>query len=121
MIPTSTEAITLCNSPLVSCGTELGETTESIAEMVLSIEKSPKYSLVLSKFTFVLKVSMFYFFHFFIFFYQYLNRGCTRYFACKDSDTQIMQNRKSAEVMSKFWVGLLLGVKLFYVKYKAKK
>lgn len=31
---------------------------------------------------------------------QYLNRGCTRYFASKDSDKQIMQNRKSPEVMS---------------------
>lgn len=29
---------------------------------------------------------------------QYLNRGCTRYFASKDSDKQIMQNRKSPEV-----------------------
>uniref|UniRef100_A0A665WRM7 Unconventional myosin-VI n=1 Tax=Echeneis naucrates TaxID=173247 RepID=A0A665WRM7_ECHNA len=32
--------------------------------------------------------------------FRYLNRGCTRYFACKDSDKQIMQNRKSPEVMS---------------------
>uniref|UniRef100_A0A665WRG8 Unconventional myosin-VI n=1 Tax=Echeneis naucrates TaxID=173247 RepID=A0A665WRG8_ECHNA len=29
--------------------------------------------------------------------FRYLNRGCTRYFACKDSDKQIMQNRKSPE------------------------
>ncbi|XP_046874270.1 unconventional myosin-VI-like [Hypomesus transpacificus] len=29
--------------------------------------------------------------------FRYLNRGCTRYFASKDSDTQIMQNRKSPE------------------------
>uniref|UniRef100_A0A8C2GX88 Unconventional myosin-VI n=1 Tax=Cyprinus carpio TaxID=7962 RepID=A0A8C2GX88_CYPCA len=30
--------------------------------------------------------------------FRYLNRGCTRYFANKDSDKQIMQNRKSPEV-----------------------
>ncbi|KAK7153243.1 hypothetical protein R3I93_011214 [Phoxinus phoxinus] len=29
--------------------------------------------------------------------FRYLNRGCTRYFANKDSDKQIMQNRKSTE------------------------
>ncbi|XP_040055939.1 myosin VIb isoform X2 [Gasterosteus aculeatus] len=29
--------------------------------------------------------------------FRYLNRGCTRYFASKDSDKQIMQNRKSPE------------------------
>ncbi|XP_063040184.1 myosin VIb [Engraulis encrasicolus] len=29
--------------------------------------------------------------------FRYLNRGCTRYFASRDSDKQIMQNRKSAE------------------------
>uniref|UniRef100_A0A672I4D5 Unconventional myosin-VI n=1 Tax=Salarias fasciatus TaxID=181472 RepID=A0A672I4D5_SALFA len=29
--------------------------------------------------------------------FQYLNRGCTRYFASKDSDKQIMLNRKSPE------------------------
>uniref|UniRef100_A0A7N6BMB5 Unconventional myosin-VI n=1 Tax=Anabas testudineus TaxID=64144 RepID=A0A7N6BMB5_ANATE len=29
--------------------------------------------------------------------FRYLNRGCTRYFATKDSDKQIMQNRKSPE------------------------
>ncbi|XP_068195589.1 myosin VIb isoform X2 [Antennarius striatus] len=29
--------------------------------------------------------------------FRYLNRGCTRYFANKDSDKQIMQNRKSLE------------------------
>uniref|UniRef100_A0A8C2IWG6 Unconventional myosin-VI n=1 Tax=Cyprinus carpio TaxID=7962 RepID=A0A8C2IWG6_CYPCA len=29
--------------------------------------------------------------------FRYLNRGCTRYFANKDSDKQIMQNRKSPE------------------------
>ncbi|XP_051578522.1 unconventional myosin-VI isoform X2 [Myxocyprinus asiaticus] len=29
--------------------------------------------------------------------FRYLNGGCTRYFANKDSDKQIMQNRKSAE------------------------
>ncbi|XP_068436174.1 myosin VIb [Clinocottus analis] len=29
--------------------------------------------------------------------FRYLNRGCTRYFASKDSDNQIMQNRKSPE------------------------
>ncbi|XP_068614701.1 unconventional myosin-VI-like [Brachionichthys hirsutus] len=29
--------------------------------------------------------------------FRYLNRGCTRYFASKDSDKQIMQNRKSLE------------------------
>ncbi|KAK1805517.1 hypothetical protein P4O66_019819, partial [Electrophorus voltai] len=28
---------------------------------------------------------------------QYLSRGCTRYFATKDTDKQILQNRKSAE------------------------
>uniref|UniRef100_A0A8C9ZNP2 Unconventional myosin-VI n=1 Tax=Sander lucioperca TaxID=283035 RepID=A0A8C9ZNP2_SANLU len=32
--------------------------------------------------------------------FRYLNRGCTRYFASKDADKQIMQNRKSPEVMS---------------------
>uniref|UniRef100_A0A4W5LZY2 Unconventional myosin-VI n=1 Tax=Hucho hucho TaxID=62062 RepID=A0A4W5LZY2_9TELE len=29
--------------------------------------------------------------------FRYLNRGCTRYFASKDTDKQIMQNRKSPE------------------------
>ncbi|KAG7465829.1 hypothetical protein MATL_G00157870 [Megalops atlanticus] len=29
--------------------------------------------------------------------FRYLNRGCTRYFANKDTDKQIMQNRKSPE------------------------
>ncbi|XP_075872595.1 LOW QUALITY PROTEIN: unconventional myosin-VI-like [Nelusetta ayraudi] len=29
--------------------------------------------------------------------YRYLNRGCTRYFASKESDKTILQNRKSAE------------------------
>ncbi|XP_068582431.1 myosin VIb isoform X1 [Cebidichthys violaceus] len=29
--------------------------------------------------------------------FRYLNRGCTRYFASKDSDKQILQNRKSPE------------------------
>ncbi|XP_031436857.1 myosin VIb isoform X3 [Clupea harengus] len=29
--------------------------------------------------------------------FRYLNRGCTRYFASRDSDKQIMQNRKSPE------------------------
>ncbi|TNN80166.1 Unconventional myosin-VI [Liparis tanakae] len=29
--------------------------------------------------------------------FRYLNRGCTSYFASKDSDKQIMQNRKSPE------------------------
>lgn len=29
---------------------------------------------------------------------QYLNRGCTRFFATKDTDKHIMQNRKSPEV-----------------------
>ncbi|KAM8917438.1 myosin VIb isoform 1-T1 [Spinachia spinachia] len=29
--------------------------------------------------------------------FRYLNRGCTRYFASKDADKQIMQNRKSPE------------------------
>ncbi|KAJ8398182.1 hypothetical protein AAFF_G00430260 [Aldrovandia affinis] len=29
--------------------------------------------------------------------FRYLNRGCTRYFATKDTDKQIMQNRKSPE------------------------
>ncbi|XP_035024097.1 myosin VIb isoform X1 [Hippoglossus stenolepis] len=29
--------------------------------------------------------------------FRYLNRGCTRYFASKDSDKQIMQSRKSPE------------------------
>uniref|UniRef100_A0A8B9LRC3 Unconventional myosin-VI n=1 Tax=Astyanax mexicanus TaxID=7994 RepID=A0A8B9LRC3_ASTMX len=31
--------------------------------------------------------------------FRYLNRGCTKYFASKDSDKQIMQNRKSSEHM----------------------
>lgn len=29
---------------------------------------------------------------------QYLNRGCTRYFATKDTDQKVLQNRKSPEV-----------------------
>lgn len=29
---------------------------------------------------------------------QYLNRGCTRFFATRDTDQQILQNRKSSEV-----------------------
>uniref|UniRef100_A0A8D0DA06 Unconventional myosin-VI n=1 Tax=Sander lucioperca TaxID=283035 RepID=A0A8D0DA06_SANLU len=29
--------------------------------------------------------------------FRYLNRGCTRYFASKDTDKQILQNRKSTE------------------------
>lgn len=37
-----------------------------------------------------------------LFLLQYLNRGCTRYFASKDSDKQIMQNRKSPEVPAPF-------------------
>uniref|UniRef100_A0A8C4NXJ0 Unconventional myosin-VI n=1 Tax=Dicentrarchus labrax TaxID=13489 RepID=A0A8C4NXJ0_DICLA len=35
--------------------------------------------------------------------FRYLNRGCTRYFASKDSDKQIMQNRKSPEVIWTFY------------------
>ncbi|XP_049335539.1 myosin VIa isoform X3 [Astyanax mexicanus] len=31
--------------------------------------------------------------------FRYLNRGCTRYFATKDTDKQILQNRKSPEHM----------------------
>uniref|UniRef100_A0A8C7ZIV6 Unconventional myosin-VI n=1 Tax=Oryzias sinensis TaxID=183150 RepID=A0A8C7ZIV6_9TELE len=31
--------------------------------------------------------------------FRYLNRGCTRYFASKDTDKQIMQSRKSPEVI----------------------
>lgn len=31
---------------------------------------------------------------------QYLNRGCTRFFASKETDKQILQNRKSPEVRS---------------------
>lgn len=34
----------------------------------------------------------------FLFVLQYLNRGCTRFFATKDTDKQILQNRKSPEV-----------------------
>uniref|UniRef100_A0A3B3Y122 Unconventional myosin-VI n=1 Tax=Poecilia mexicana TaxID=48701 RepID=A0A3B3Y122_9TELE len=30
--------------------------------------------------------------------FRYLNRGCTRFFATKDTDQQILQNRKSSEV-----------------------
>lgn len=30
--------------------------------------------------------------------FQYLNRGCTRFFASKETDRQILQNRKSPEV-----------------------
>ncbi len=33
-----------------------------------------------------------------LFVFQYLNRGCTRFFATKDTDKQILQNRKSPEV-----------------------
>uniref|UniRef100_A0A7N9AT60 Unconventional myosin-VI n=1 Tax=Mastacembelus armatus TaxID=205130 RepID=A0A7N9AT60_9TELE len=32
--------------------------------------------------------------------FRYLNRGCTRFFASKDTDKQILQNRKSPEVQS---------------------
>ncbi|XP_029349204.1 myosin VIb isoform X1 [Echeneis naucrates] len=39
--------------------------------------------------------------------FRYLNRGCTRYFACKDSDKQIMQNRKSPEDHKHLKVGAL--------------
>lgn len=31
--------------------------------------------------------------------FRYLNRGCTRYFASKDTDKQILQNRKSPEYL----------------------
>ncbi|XP_044867077.1 unconventional myosin-VI isoform X2 [Mauremys mutica] len=31
--------------------------------------------------------------------FRYLNRGCTRYFATKDTDKQILQNRKSPEYL----------------------
>ncbi|XP_044146228.1 unconventional myosin-VI isoform X4 [Bufo gargarizans] len=31
--------------------------------------------------------------------FRYLNRGCTRYFASKDTDKQILQNRKSSEYL----------------------
>uniref|UniRef100_A0A3B4ZV92 Unconventional myosin-VI-like n=1 Tax=Stegastes partitus TaxID=144197 RepID=A0A3B4ZV92_9TELE len=34
--------------------------------------------------------------------FRYLNRGCTRFFATKDTDKNIMQNRKSPEVQYKF-------------------
>uniref|UniRef100_A0A3Q1IRM6 Unconventional myosin-VI n=1 Tax=Anabas testudineus TaxID=64144 RepID=A0A3Q1IRM6_ANATE len=39
--------------------------------------------------------------------FRYLNRGCTRYFATKDSDKQIMQNRKSPEDNKHLKVGAL--------------
>ncbi|XP_047193608.1 unconventional myosin-VI isoform X4 [Scophthalmus maximus] len=39
--------------------------------------------------------------------FRYLNRGCTRYFASKDSDKQIMQNRKSPEDNKHLKVGAL--------------
>ncbi|XP_037603216.1 myosin VIb isoform X3 [Sebastes umbrosus] len=39
--------------------------------------------------------------------FRYLNRGCTRYFASKDSDKQIMQNRKSPEDHKHLKVGAL--------------
>ncbi|XP_038584762.1 myosin VIb isoform X1 [Micropterus salmoides] len=39
--------------------------------------------------------------------FRYLNRGCTRYFAGKDSDKQIMQNRKSPEDNKHLNVGSL--------------
>ncbi|KAM8834004.1 myosin VIb isoform 3-T3 [Synchiropus picturatus] len=39
--------------------------------------------------------------------FRYLNRGCTRYFAGKESEKQIMQNRKSSEVMWNSYVGAL--------------
>ncbi|XP_070775898.1 myosin VIb isoform X3 [Enoplosus armatus] len=39
--------------------------------------------------------------------FRYLNRGCTRYFASKDSDKQIMQNRKSPEDNKHVKVGAL--------------
>lgn len=45
------------------------------------------FSLLLSKYAFVLFLLL-----------QYLNRGCTRYFANKETDKQILQNRKSPEV-----------------------
>uniref|UniRef100_A0A674EH40 Unconventional myosin-VI n=1 Tax=Salmo trutta TaxID=8032 RepID=A0A674EH40_SALTR len=34
--------------------------------------------------------------------FRYLNRGCTRFFANKDTDKQILQNRKSPEVRSNY-------------------
>ncbi|XP_028421499.1 myosin VIb isoform X1 [Perca flavescens] len=39
--------------------------------------------------------------------FRYLNRGCTRYFASKDADKQIMQNRKSPEDNKHLQVGAL--------------
>ncbi|XP_034078228.1 myosin VIb isoform X3 [Gymnodraco acuticeps] len=39
--------------------------------------------------------------------FRYLNRGCTRYFASKDADKQIMQNRKSPEDNKHLKVGAL--------------
>ncbi|XP_031134756.1 myosin VIb isoform X1 [Sander lucioperca] len=39
--------------------------------------------------------------------FRYLNRGCTRYFASKDADKQIMQNRKSPEDNKHQQVGAL--------------
>nr|XP_019940194.1 PREDICTED: unconventional myosin-VI [Paralichthys olivaceus] len=39
--------------------------------------------------------------------FRYLNRGCTRYFASKDSDKQIMQSRKSPQDNKHLKVGAL--------------
>ncbi|XP_034715111.1 myosin VIb isoform X1 [Etheostoma cragini] len=39
--------------------------------------------------------------------FRYLNRGCTRYFASKDADKQIMQNRKSPEDNKHLQIGAL--------------
>lgn len=45
---------------------------------------------------------------------QYLNRGCTRYFATKDTDQKVLQNRKSPEVRH-LCVRLIAKVVLSYL------
>uniref|UniRef100_A0A670YDI6 Unconventional myosin-VI n=1 Tax=Pseudonaja textilis TaxID=8673 RepID=A0A670YDI6_PSETE len=46
--------------------------------------------------------------------FRYLNRGCTRYFATKETDKQILQNRKSPEVRYLFQM-FLSYIKLWNV------
>lgn len=59
-----------------SGGRDLGILTLSCGGQLLSSSSSSSFLLV----------------------FQYLNRGCTRFFASKETDKQILQNRKSPEV-----------------------
>lgn len=53
-----------------------------------------------------------------LYFLQYLNRGCTRYFASKDSDKQILQSRKSSEVIFSPVLPSVLQYGIFWKKKK---